>query len=78
VSRLAHSGKIGTRDDRLTRPEDASDIREFLNHLHAKGRSPRTVRIYAQAADAFTAFTARRNKPLRCWLTSSAQSTRHV
>lgn len=41
-TRLANSGRIeGPLRDAI-RPEDRADIREFLNHVQAKGRSPRT------------------------------------
>ncbi len=49
--------------DRL-RPQDRSDIQDFLHHLATKGRSAKTHRTYAQAAEALALFAGAKGMPL--------------
>ncbi len=58
--------KIGTtmiETQSLTRSQDREDIRDFRHHVTAKGRSPKTLRTYGQAAEALALFLSERGMP---------------
>lgn len=53
-----------TTSESPVRPSDADSILDFVEHLQAAGKRPKTVETYREAATALATFTAKKGMPI--------------